>query len=191
MLVNYANNAVKFTDRGEVEIGVALQRITDQNVVLRFTVRDTGIGIDEEQRKILFKDFEQADTSTTRKYGGTGLGLAIVSRLVLLMGGEYGMDSTPGQGSTFWFTAVLGCREGLQSAPRVPEIMLPVRVLVVDDNASSRRHMSEMLARMSFSVASADCGDAALQAVQAAQAHDEPHDGTRWRFYAPSNVVSL
>ena len=176
VLVNYANNAVKFTDRGEVEIGVAVQRITDQDVVLRFTVRDTGIGIDEEQRKILFKDFEQADTSTTRRYGGTGLGLAIVSRLVLLMGGEYGMDSTPGQGSIFWFTATLGCREGLQSAPRVPEIMPPVRVLVVDDNASARQHMSEMLAHMSFSVASADCGDAALQAVQAAQANDEPHD---------------
>jgi CheY-like chemotaxis protein/two-component sensor histidine kinase len=176
VLVNYANNAVKFTDRGEVEIAVAVQRITEQEVVLRFTVRDTGIGIDEEQRKILFKDFEQADSSTTRKYGGTGLGLAIVSRLVLLMGGEYGMDSTPGQGSTFWFTVTLGCRERPPSAPLVSEVMPSARVLVVDDNASSRRHMSEMLARMNFSVASADCGDAALQAVQAAQARDEPHD---------------
>jgi two-component system, sensor histidine kinase and response regulator len=176
VLVNYANNAVKFTDRGEVEIAVAVQRTTEQEVVLRFTVRDTGIGIDEEQRKILFKDFEQADTSTTRKYGGTGLGLAIVSRLVLLMGGEYGMDSTPGQGSTFWFTAALRCSERLQSAPLVPEVMPPARVLVVDDNASSRQHMSDILARMNFSVGSADCGDAALQAVQAAQANDEPHD---------------
>ena len=176
VLVNYANNAVKFTDRGEVEIAVAVQHITAQEVVLRFTVRDTGIGIDEEQRKILFKDFEQADTSTTRKYGGTGLGLAIVSRLVLLMGGEYGMDSTPGQGSTFWFTATLGCRERPPLALLVPEVMPSARVLVVDDNDSSRRHMSDMLARMNFSVASADCGDAALQAVQAAEAHGEPLD---------------
>jgi two-component system sensor histidine kinase/response regulator len=86
------------------------------------------------------------------------------------------MESTPGQGSTFWFTATLGCRERPPSAPLVPEVMPSARVLVVDDNASSRRHMSEMLARMNFSVASADCGDAALQAVKAAQARDEPHD---------------
>lgn len=176
VLVNYANNAVKFTERGEVEISVAVQRTTEQEVVLRFTVRDTGIGIDEEQRKVLFKDFEQADTSITRKYGGTGLGLAIVSRLVLLMGGEYGMDSTPGQGSTFWFTAALGCHERPPSALLVPEVMPSARVLVVDDNASSRRHMVDMLARMNFSVASADGGDAALQEVQAAEARNEPHD---------------
>jgi len=176
VLVNYANNAVKFTERGEVEISVVEQSRTEHDVMLRFSVRDTGIGIDEEQRKILFKDFEQADTSTTRKYGGTGLGLAIVSRLVVLMGGEYGMDSTPGEGSTFWFTAKLGRHQRQQTAPQSPRALVPARVLVVDDNASSRRHMCDMLARMNFSVASADSGEAALRMVQAAQASAEPFD---------------
>ena len=103
ILVNYANNAVKFTDRGEVEISVSVVKRHDHEAVLRFAVRDTGIGIDEVQRQKLFKDFEQGDSSTTRKYGGTGLGLAIVSRLVELMGGQFGVDSQPGLGSTFWF----------------------------------------------------------------------------------------
>jgi two-component system sensor histidine kinase/response regulator len=176
VLVNYANNAVKFTEQGEVEISVAVQRFTEHEVLLRFAVRDTGIGIDEEQRKVLFKDFEQADNSTTRKYGGTGLGLAIVSRLVRLMGGEFGLDSTPGKGSTFWFTAKLGCQARSQPKLRAPGLKPAARVLVVDDNASSRQHMGEMLSRMNFSVTLADGGEAALQAVQAAQACDEPHD---------------
>jgi len=176
VLVNYANNAVKFTEQGEVEISVAVQRFTEQEELLRFAVRDTGIGIDEEQRKLLFKDFEQADNSTTRKYGGTGLGLAIVGRLVKLMGGEFGLDSTPGQGSTFWFTAQLGCQAQLQPKLLLPGPKSAARVLVVDDNASTRQHMGEMLSRMNFSVALADGGKAALQAVQAAQACDEPHD---------------
>jgi two-component system sensor histidine kinase/response regulator len=176
VLVNYANNAVKFTEQGEVEISVAVQQFTEQEVLLRFSVRDTGIGIDEEQRKLLFKDFEQADNSTTRKYGGTGLGLAIVGRLVKLMGGEFGLDSTPGQGSTFWFTAQLGCPARSQPRLLVPGPKSAARVLVVDDNASTRQHMGEMLSRMNFSVALADGGKAALQAVQAAQACDEPHD---------------
>ncbi|MEI6760358.1 MAG: response regulator [Betaproteobacteria bacterium] len=176
VLVNYANNAVKFTEQGEVEISVAVQRFTEQEVLLRFAVRDTGIGIDEEQRKLLFKDFEQADNSTTRKYGGTGLGLAIVGRLVKLMGGEFGLDSTPGQGSTFWFTAQLGCQARSQPKLLVSGPKSAARVLVVDDNASTRQHMGEMLSRMNFSVALADGGKAALQAVQAAQACDEPHD---------------
>ena len=103
ILINYANNAVKFTDRGEVEISVSVVKRHDHEAVLRFAVRDTGIGIDEVQRQKLFKDFEQGDSSTTRKYGGTGLGLAIVSRLVELMGGQFGVDSQPGFGSTFWF----------------------------------------------------------------------------------------
>ncbi len=176
VLVNYANNAVKFTEQGEVEISVAVQRSAEHEVLLRFAVRDTGIGIDEEQRKVLFKDFEQADNSTTRRYGGTGLGLAIVSRLVKLMGGDFGMDSKPGEGSTFWFTANVGYQAQSQPILLAAGPMPAARVLVVDDNASSRQHIGEMLRRMNFSVALADGGEAALRAVQAAQACDEPHD---------------
>ena len=108
MLVNYANNAVKFTAQGEVEIRAELREETEQDVLLHFAVRDTGIGLTPEQSSQLFKSFQQADSSTTRQYGGTGLGLAITKQLASRMGGEVGLQSTPGQGSTFWFTARLG-----------------------------------------------------------------------------------
>jgi PAS domain S-box-containing protein len=106
MLLNYGNNAVKFTDDGEIELRVSLLEATeDGGVLLRFDVRDTGIGLTPEQIKGLFQSFHQADGSTSRKYGGTGLGLSIVSRLARLMGGEVGVDSEPGRGSTFWVSA--------------------------------------------------------------------------------------
>jgi signal transduction histidine kinase len=144
VLVNYANNAVKFTDRGEVEIAVTVQRITEQEVVLRFTVRDTGIGIDEEQRKILFKDFEQADTSTTRKYGGTGLGLAIVKHVIQRHGGEILIDSELGKGSVFALTLPAARVRALPDAAEpAPEpsarVGIPAADLVrvsVDDTAT-------------------------------------------------------
>lgn len=105
VLINYANNAVKFTERGRITLQVRVVSRSADAVVLYFAVHDTGIGIAPDQIGLLFQSFQQADTSTTRKYGGTGLGLAISKRLVQLMGGEVGVDSTPGQGSTFWFTA--------------------------------------------------------------------------------------
>ena len=176
ILVNYANNAVKFTDRGEVEISVSVVKRLDHEVFLRFAVRDTGIGIDENQRQKLFKDFEQGDSSTTRKYGGTGLGLAIVSRLVELMGGQYGVDSQPGHGSTFWFNL------GLETRGAAPTLTIPSdarqtwRVLVVDDNAGARARLSDMLTGMGMVVETADGGAAALQAIRSSQEQGHAHD---------------
>ena len=112
ILINYASNAVKFTHKGEVGIRVALVKATEEDVLLRFSVHDSGIGISSTQSQRLFTDFQQADTSTTRQYGGTGLGLAIVKRMVQLMGGEFGLESEVNQGSTFWFTVTLGKQNG-------------------------------------------------------------------------------
>ena len=116
ILVNYANNAVKFTDAGEIIVRVSQASRDAEGILMRFEVQDTGIGLTEEQQSRLFRSFEQADTSTTRKYGGTGLGLAISKKLADLMGGEVGVQRAPGQGSTFWFTA----RLGLGTAPQRP-----------------------------------------------------------------------
>ncbi|MFO1421869.1 MAG: PAS domain S-box protein [Candidatus Competibacteraceae bacterium] len=121
VLINYANNAIKFTERGEIAIAVRVAApLAEEGVLLHFAVRDTGIGISAEQLPLLFQSFQQADASTTRQYGGTGLGLAISKRLVELMGGEVGVESTPGQGSTFWFTARLGRSAGAVAAPAAP-----------------------------------------------------------------------
>ncbi|MFO1252845.1 MAG: ATP-binding protein [Inhella sp.] len=137
VLINYANNAIKFTEKGEVEID--LRRLPDEGdtVHLRFAVRDTGVGLSPEQIARLFQSFSQADASTTRRYGGTGLGLAICKRLAELMGGEVGVESQPGQGSTFWFTARLA--RGSQNLPLLqPEPDLRGRrVLVADDRLST------------------------------------------------------
>ena len=120
VLVNYANNAVKFTERGAITVSVTVLERTGQDVVLRFAVSDTGIGLTPEQMSRLFQRFQQADASTTRKYGGTGLGLAISKNLAQLMGGDVGVQSEYGQGSTFWFTARMG--QGLET----PRATLPV-----------------------------------------------------------------
>ncbi|NBT55822.1 MAG: response regulator [Betaproteobacteria bacterium] len=176
ILVNYANNAVKFTDRGEVEISVSVVKRHDHEAVLRFAVRDTGIGIDEVQRQKLFKDFEQGDSSTTRKYGGTGLGLAIVSRLVELMGGQFGVDSQPGLGSTFWFIVPLETRGAVPTLTIAADAAHIWRVLVVDDNASARARLSDMLTGMRFSVDTAEGGAAALEAIRTAQEREQTYD---------------
>ena len=111
-LFNYAGNAVKFTDQGSIALRVRLLQDDGDELVLRFEVADTGIGLSPDQMSRLFRAFEQAESSTTRKYGGTGLGLVITQRLAELMGGEVGVDSTPGVGSTFWFTARLQRGQG-------------------------------------------------------------------------------
>ncbi|WP_407279767.1 response regulator [Aromatoleum evansii] len=176
ILLNYANNAVKFTDHGEIVIRVRRERFEDGDVVLRFEVRDTGIGIAEEQRERLFRSFEQADTSTTRKYGGTGLGLAISKRLAGMMGGSVGVDSQRGAGSTFWFTCRLGIgrAEGHLLMP-APDLR-GLRALVADDNLSSREVLAEMMRCMTFRVHAVDCGHAAVAEVARAAGAGEPYD---------------
>jgi len=167
ILVNYTSNAVKFTDHGEIDIVVRKLEDSPDQVLLRFDVRDTGIGLTEEQASRLFQSFEQADSSTTRRYGGTGLGLAISKRLAELMRGEVGVESKPGEGATFWFTARFGrgvARPRLEPHPD----LRGRRLLVVDDNESARLVLVELLASMSFRVEAAASGAAAIEAARAA-----------------------
>ena len=176
VLLNYANNAVKFTDRGEVLISVRASERTATGVLMQFRVRDTGIGLTPEQSARLFQSFTQADTSTTRKFGGTGLGLAICKKLAELMGGEVGVQSEPGRGSTFWFTARLGIGQARQRelVPR-PDLR-GRRALVVDDNEHAREVMADMLQGMTFSTAEAASGRAALEAIRDAAEAGHPFD---------------
>jgi signal transduction histidine kinase/CheY-like chemotaxis protein len=175
ILVNYGNNAVKFTEQGEITFSVRVQERTESHALLRFAVKDYGIGLTGEQMARLFQSFEQADTSTTRKYGGTGLGLAICKRLAELMGGTVGVESTYGKGSTFWFTARLKVCAN-QRRKLVPRAHLQgLRLLVVDDNESALQSMAASLQNMAFTVDTAASGAAALLAVQAAEAQGMPY----------------
>jgi two-component system sensor histidine kinase/response regulator len=167
VLINYANNAVKFTEQGEIDVIINIQDRTNNDVVLWCGVRDTGIGLTEEQMGRLFQSFQQADTSTTRKYGGTGLGLSISKKLAELMGGEVGVTSQHGKGSTFWFTARLGIGSQKQR-DLVPDADLRGRhVLVVDDNENARTVLSDLLMTMSFKVEEVGAGRAAVDMVKA------------------------
>ncbi len=176
VLINYANNAIKFTERGDVALHVSVAQESALEVVLAFAVSDTGIGLDEEQRSRLFQSFEQADASTTRKFGGTGLGLAISRQLAGLMGGEVGVDSEPGKGSTFWFTARFG--RGVEK----PRQLLPDpdlrgrRVLVIDDNEHAREVIDDLLRSMSFVVSSAASGRDGLVEIARAASAGEPYE---------------
>ena len=138
VIANLINNAIKFTEHGEVYLKVELQEQVGERARLRFSVKDTGIGMTPEQAAKLFQPFSQADASTTRKHGGTGLGLTISRRLVELMGGEIGLESEPGVGSTFRFTVSLGVASGRARERIVPEQLRTVSALVVDDNAAAR-----------------------------------------------------
>ncbi|MGB4075070.1 response regulator [Pseudomonas sp.] len=163
VLINYANNAVKFTERGEIVIRARLLARDAQGVRVRFEVQDSGIGLSPEQQARLFQSFQQADSSTTRKYGGTGLGLAISRKLAALMEGEVGVESVLGQGSTFWFTARLGVleRQPQQSFLPAPDLRNR-RVLVVDDNPQALHIHASLLRSMSFQVSEAASGEQAL-----------------------------
>ena len=148
VLLNVLGNAVKFTSRGEVVLSVHVESIGSEVVMLHFVVTDTGIGIAPEQQTHIFRAFTQADSSTTRRYGGTGLGLTIALRLVELMGGRMWVESEPGRGSTFHFTAVFNTPSPMTVQPAVgrPKALEGLRVLVVDDNSTNRRILEEMLA---------------------------------------------
>ena len=175
ILINYANNAVKFTERGEVEVILRGEARTAESLELYMGVRDTGIGLTAEQQGRLFASFQQADTSTTRKYGGTGLGLAICKRLAEAMGGSVGVASQVGQGSLFWCRVPLGI--GGQAARLLPPADLRGRrVLVVDDNDSARQVLRGMLDSMSFRAEAAGSGAVALQRLREAQQQGEPFE---------------
>jgi polar amino acid transport system substrate-binding protein len=177
VLINLTNNAIKFTDKGEIVVTIRLQQLEERAAVLRVDVRDTGIGLTPPQRSKLFQAFTQADTSTTRHHGGTGLGLTISKRLVEMMEGEIDLVSEAGVGSTFFFTA----RFGLAAVPRdsLPQLQHQqfqgLRVLVVDDNASAREIFVSMLAALGFEARAVSGGVLAIGAVAQARAEGRPY----------------
>jgi PAS domain S-box-containing protein len=183
ILINYAGNAIKFTETGEIKIAVRVltsgpsgDAANTPGVLLRFEVCDTGIGLTPEQQQRLFQSFQQADSSTTRHYGGTGLGLAISKRLAALMGGEVGVLSAPGQGSTFWFTARLGL-----AAQRARPVLPPAglrgqRVLVVDDNVHAAQVLTELLAAQSCVTDTVHNGTEAITQLHNAASAGTPYD---------------
>ena len=175
VLVNLSNNAVKFTEVGDVVVGIEQVAQAGDEVELHFWVRDTGIGLTPTQVAGLFQSFSQADTSTTRKYGGTGLGLAISKRLIEMMQGRIWIDSEPGQGSTFHFHA----RFGLRTDKAVPRMfhageLSGLRALVVDDNAAAREVLCSLLTQFGLQVEANVNGEGGLQRLQASQDGDKP-----------------
>ncbi|MDD4928677.1 MAG: response regulator [Gallionella sp.] len=175
VLVNYCNNAVKFTEQGEIDVIIRLKEQTDKDVLIHCAVRDTGIGLTTEQMGRLFQRFSQGDTSTTREFGGTGLGLAISMKLAELMGGEVGVESQPGKGSTFWFTARLAKSTGRQRLLALSSDLQGKRVLVVDDNENARLVLADLLGDISFTVDQVALGQAAINAVKLADAKNIPY----------------
>jgi signal transduction histidine kinase/CheY-like chemotaxis protein/HPt (histidine-containing phosphotransfer) domain-containing protein len=177
VLMNLVGNAIKFTHEGEVALRVQLHSQDHETARLRFEVRDTGIGISPEVRDQLFRAFVQADGSTTRKYGGTGLGLAISKQIVGLMGGEIGVDSTPGAGSTFWFTCRLAKpRGGAPAVPSQPQRLLGLRVLVVDDNATNREVLARNLSEWGMAVTRVADAPSALRVALEAAGQNAPFE---------------
>jgi PAS domain S-box-containing protein len=174
VLLNLASNAVKFTKQGEVAVRASLVSATNSEVMVRFAVRDTGIGIPADKQAILFQKFMQVDTSTTRQYGGTGLGLAISKQLSHLMGGEIGVTSVAGQGSEFWFTARLARAAGARPDTQPPADLHGAHILVVDDNATHREVLTTQLRAWGGRVEAAPDGLGALQVLMRAVAAGDP-----------------
>jgi signal transduction histidine kinase/DNA-binding response OmpR family regulator len=181
VLVNLLGNALKFTEKGEVVVEVRLESHAEGKAELQFAVRDTGIGIPQNKQELIFKAFEQADSSTTRKYGGTGLGLAISSKLVHMMGGKIEVDSKEGSGSTFHFIAHFdlqktqtGNTEHTPATQIEPEQLSNLPVLIVDDNATNRRILEEILRNWKMNPASVNDGPSALDALKTAKAEGKP-----------------
>ncbi len=176
ILINLAGNALKFTEEGEVVIHVETQTVSLDEATLHFTVTDTGIGIPPEKQETIFEAFAQADSSTTRHYGGTGLGLTISSELVRMMKGRVWLESEVGKGSAFHFTARFGLENVSRASLPPPEAgdLSDLRVLVVDDSATTRRILEEMLARWQMKPVAVANAQAALEELEAASAAGNP-----------------
>jgi signal transduction histidine kinase/CheY-like chemotaxis protein len=175
ILINFCNNAVKFTEQGEIIVRGRIQEKNPENQLIYFSVSDTGIGLTQEQMGRLFQAFEQADASTTRQHGGTGLGLAISKRLAQLMGGDVGVDSEVGKGSTFWFTARLGNGVATQRHGPKPDLR-GRRVLIIDDNPQARAVLSSMLTSMTFEADEAPSGLEGIEMVRYAAEQNKPYE---------------
>ncbi len=176
ILVNLINNAVKFTEAGEVVLWVEREKTEGERLTLQFTVSDTGVGIPLEKQSKIFEPFTQADASTTRRFGGSGLGLAIVSQLVTLMGGRVWVESHPGTGSKFHFTASFEERPNTVSKPPLAQLaeLRGLRVLVVDDNATNRQILNGVLRNWGMEPTLVDGGKAAIQAMKSARNSGDP-----------------
>ncbi len=177
ILINLSGNAIKFTETGEIVIKASLEKEIDDHVMLRFEVIDSGIGIPEQKKELLFKSFSQVDASVTRKYGGTGLGLAISKQLTEMMNGEIGVISSPGKGSTFWFTAKLETQQDVQQNKiAIPEDIRGKHILVVDDVIYNRQIFTEYLHSWECRSDEARDGAEALEKLTAAKASDDPFE---------------
>jgi PAS domain S-box-containing protein len=175
ILTNLVNNAVKFTERGEICVTAEMLQQTGEKCQIKFSVRDTGIGMTEEQSAKLFQPFTQADMSTTRKHGGTGLGLSVCRRLVELMGGDIWLDSRPGEGTTFTFTVWLGVGQQKGSGRVIPGRLTTLRALIVDDNAAARDIIDDLLKGVVSQRDAVASAPEALAAIKQADA-DAPYD---------------
>ncbi len=175
ILINLLSNAIKFTERGEVSVHMQVESVDEAGTTLLVRVRDTGIGMSDEQQRRIFEAFSQADVSTTRRFGGTGLGLAICSHLVEMMGGTIGVESAEGTGSTFYFTARFGHPKiPAQPTERDIELLRDLAVLVVDDNVNNRRILAATLAEWHMRPTLVESAAQGLEALERARQADAP-----------------
>ncbi|MCK5311185.1 MAG: response regulator [Desulfobacteraceae bacterium] len=174
ILLNLADNAVKFTDKGKIKIIVTLEKEEKKNAVIRFEIIDTGIGISPEKNKLIFHSFSQSDASTTRRHGGIGIGLSIAKKLVHLMDGKIGMESKLGHGSTFWFTAEF--EKQFRNSDMQPETLVSIKnkkILIVDDNATNRFFLEKQLKNWECIFDTAENGQKALEKIELRNSSDQ------------------
>jgi len=187
VLLNLAGNAIKFTSQGEVSLALSVLENGAAGTRVRCEVRDTGIGIPRDRMAVLFEPFSQVDSSTTRQFGGTGLGLSIAKRLVELMGGESGVESEPGVGSLFWFTAHFApAADPVPVAYSPPKSIAGRRVLVVDDNLTNRKILMGQLQLCGVEAAAAGCSNEALALLRRASNAGQPFDAALLDYQMPA-----